>query len=138
MAKTKVKTKFNGLVWVHEKYIESLKRGERLMIEHQGKFMTIRPSWLETNVPKKSEVGFRDQYGAHRGKLYYLYGLKFVPDEDQNSAKRSLRKGDIVSQCEKCLSVKVSHPRGRMSWQGSIVDFPTLPKEICSKCQKNV
>lgn len=81
MNKTRVKTKYNGLVWVHEKYVQALKDGEMLIIEHDGTTMTISPEQIKLEPPVKGKEVYTEQYGTERGKKYRLYGFNFVPDQ---------------------------------------------------------
>lgn len=83
MNKTKVKTKYNGLVWVHSKYIEALKEGEMLIIEHGGETMTISPEQAKAEPPVKGKEVYTEQWGEDRGKKYRLYGFHFVPDQSK-------------------------------------------------------
>lgn len=138
MIKTTVKTKFQGLVWVHEKYVNSLKDGKTVLIEHNGQIMTISPDRYKAYPPKQSGESFTEQYGSQRGKQYFLYGFKFEPDQDQAAAKRNAKRGtqELLSQCPYCNAVEVTLPKDRTGYQNSIAVFNHLPKKRCFTCQK--
>ncbi len=136
MLKTKVKTKFQGLVWVHERYVKSLEEGRSLLIEHQGKWMTVTPDFFKEKPPKKGVESFREKFGSDRGKYYYLYGFKFIPDDNQELTKKKAKPSsqEVLAQCPKCKAIKVTVKRG-FGWQNTFVEFNHLPTEECPKCK---
>ena len=83
MNKTRVKTKYKDLVWVHQKYIEALNEGESLIIEHGGETMTISPEKVKMEPPVKGKEVYTEQWGQDRGKKYRLYGFHFEADQSK-------------------------------------------------------
>ena len=82
MLKTRVKTKFKGLVWVHQKYIDDvMSENDTLVIVHDGAEMTVTKQSLIENPPLKGKEKFTEQWGLDKGKKYCLYGLKFEADQ---------------------------------------------------------
>lgn len=82
MLKTRVKTKFRGLVWVHQKYIGAvMQENETLVIVHDGAEMTITKQSLTENPPVRGEETFYEQWGKEKGQRYRLFGLKFEADQ---------------------------------------------------------
>ena len=134
MLRTRVKTKFQGKVWVHQRYITALEEGGSLVIEHERKLMTISPSFYKENPPTKSVESFQEQYGKDKGKRYHLYGFVFKADDNQAVAKAQSKTGDLLAQCSKCGAIKILDTKNKTYWQQSIVKFPNLPEEVCPVC----
>lgn len=142
MKTTTVKTKFAGLVWVHERYITDLKAGGTLLIKHDGQEMTVTPERFKDVPPKKGEDSFVEQYGKNRGKRYYLYGFRFVPDGYEVvtpvKKKETPKARGLLAQCPDCRSVKISvlsNKKEKIVWQRSIAEFPNIEKEQCYSCK---
>lgn len=137
MIKTRVKTKFRGLVWVHEKYIDNLKEGKTILIEYEKKIMTVTPQTFQTDPPMQGEESFQEQYGPKKGQRYHLFGFRFTPDEDQGLAQKKAERriGEVIAQCPGCNSVKIAFSGGKDQWQGSIAVFNNVPKELCYSCK---
>jgi hypothetical protein len=136
MIKTRVRTKFRGLVWVHEKYIDNLKEGKTILIEHDKKIMTVTPEVFYADPPMKGEESFQEQYGPKKGQRYHLYGFRFIPDENQDLAQKNAdsKVGQVVAQCPECNAVKIALSGGKDQWQGSIAIFNNIAKELCYTC----
>lgn len=134
MMRTKAKTKYLGKVWCHERYVNALAEGRSLVIEYKDKVMTITPEDYLLEPPQKGTESFRERFGPNKGKLYYLYGFTFKPDEFQASAKKAAKMGEALSQCPHCMAVKITTGINKTGWQPSIAEFQKLPKEVCSKC----
>lgn len=43
----------------------------------------------------------------------------------------------LLARCKYCSRIKVLCDDDKEYWQDSIVDFPTLPEELCYTHQKN-
>ena len=143
MKTTSVKTKFAGLVWVHERYITDLKAGGSLLIKHDGQEMTVTPERFKEVPPKKGEESFVEQYGANRGKRYFLYGFRFIPDGDDVikpvKKKQAPEARGLISQCPDCLICSIStlqNKKEKIIMQHSIGEFPKIPKVQCFSCKK--
>lgn len=138
MIKTKVKTKFKGLVWIHEKYMDALNEGRSIVIEYNKKFMTISPDDIEKLQPEKSTESFTERFGKERGKRYHLYGFVFTPDEDQAQGEKNAKNKtqEALAQCPSCKAIKMTMTRGRIGWHSTFVEFEHLPKEKCLTCSK--
>jgi hypothetical protein len=83
--KKRIKTEFEGRVWLHEKYLKEIKKGNKLILtnsipdhEHKGHDMTITS--LEDLDVLKGLGRHTERYGPNRGQKYSLYGFKFKPD----------------------------------------------------------
>lgn len=80
MKTIKVKTLWQGKVGVNGKYLnECIKEGANLVIEHDGKKMTIKPEDLKGRVHSRSEEQFKDRFG---GAPYWLYYFLWIPDPE--------------------------------------------------------
>lgn len=81
MNKTRVKTKYKGLVWVHSRYIDAVKKGETLIIEHGGETMTVTHDTIKKCKPVRGKETYTERWGTDRGTKYRLYGFNFEPDQ---------------------------------------------------------
>lgn len=134
MKTIEVKTKYKGLVWIHQKYIAYLKSGESLTIKHQDKKMTITPGQL-VDFKKGSDL-YEEKYGPNKGEKYCLYGFSFRPDFVKK--KKTKEKNQILAQCPDCLNclLKVKEIRRfKEVWQGSVVEFKNVPCVQCPTCK---
>lgn len=135
MRTTRVKTKYQGLVWVHQKYVNAVKRGETLYIEHDGMTMTVTPEKYKEQPARKAEKPHEERYGPRKGKEYFLYGFKFIPD---GMTEKQAEEPGLLAQCPTCLSCKLNVKDGKkmkVVWQQSIVSFPNAEREQCYPCK---
>ena len=136
MKTIKVKTKFAGLVWFHQRYLDLIENGQSLCIQHSNKIMTYSKEKMGDNIPQKSKESFSEQYGPKRGQRYYLYGVRFIPDENQEAAEKKAKVGETLSQCPDCLSVEIAQPKGKVVWKATFVKFDLLTKKKCYPCSQ--
>lgn len=81
MITKKVSTKFDGKVWLHEKYLrKAIANGESLLIVFDGKEMTVTPEDIKTKRRRfvKGDTEHENKWGPGS---YYLYGTEFIPDQ---------------------------------------------------------
>lgn len=75
-----VRTKYEGKVWVHEKYIKRL-NNESMLIRHDGNEMLITKDTAKEQGLEKSKDTFPEK---QEGTGYYhLYGFNWEPRDDQ-------------------------------------------------------
>ena len=132
--KTRVKTKFQGLVWVHERYYKAVNEGHTLAIEHDGKIMTVKPLDIKEEPPKESTETFQEQWGKNKGHRYHLYGFKFTPDADQKMAKIKRDSDETLAQCPNCQRIEIARKSGKVEWIDSLAIFKNLPVKNCYTC----
>lgn len=137
MIKTKIKTKFQGLVWAHKKYINHLKEGKSVLIEHEGKIMTVTPEAYHTKPPKQGEETYTKRFNKEKNKRYHLYNFNFIPDKDQTVSQKKTKHSanELLAQCDDCGSIKIAMSGEQDKWQASIAVFENLPRETCYQCK---
>lgn len=79
MITKKVKTLFQGMVGVRDKYLEAAETAKTdLQIEFGGEVMVIPYSELKARIKAKSDRPFYDKFGQ---SWHYLYYFDFKPDQ---------------------------------------------------------
>ena len=82
MLRTRVKTKYKDLVWVHSKYLKAIEeKNETLVIIYDGQEMTVTKTTLQEVRPVRGKEQYKEQWGLERGQKYRLYGFSFEPDQ---------------------------------------------------------